>query len=61
MEEILIKNIENGIRSIRLGTEPKEAKVGYSLNKLKFVNVGLYEDYMEKYKEVLAEYKNKHK
>lgn len=61
MEEILIKNIENGIRSIRLGTEPREAKVAYSLNKLKFVNEGLYIDYMEKYKEVLAEYKNKQK
>jgi hypothetical protein len=61
MEETLIKNIENGIRSIRLGTEPKEVKVGYSLNKLKFVNEGMYEHYMEKYKEVLAEYKNKQK
>lgn len=54
-EELYIKHIENGIRSIVNGTKSvQEANVGMSLNKLKAVNEGLYEDYLKKYKEVLA-------
>lgn len=54
-EEMYIRHIENGIRSIVSGTKTvKEANVGMSLNKLKTVNEGLYEDYLKKYKEVLA-------
>jgi len=54
-EEMYIKHIDNGIRSIVNGTKTvKEANVGMSLNKLKTVNEGLYEDYLKKYKEVLA-------
>ena len=54
-EEMYIRHIENGIRSIVNGTKTvKEANVGMSLNKLKTVNEGLYEDYLKKYKEVLA-------
>jgi len=54
-EELYIKHIENGIRSILNGSKSvKEANVGISLNKLKQVNEGLYEDYLKKYKEVLA-------
>lgn len=54
-EELYIKHIENGIRSIINGTKTvKEANVGISLNKLKTVNEGLYEDYLKKYKEVLV-------
>ena len=53
-EELYIKHIENGIRSIENGTKTiKEANVGMSLNKLKEVNIGLYEDYLKKYKKVL--------
>lgn len=56
-EELYVKNIEAGIRAIRLRTKsPKEAGVGYSLNKLKEVNVGLYEDYLGKYKKVVEDY-----
>jgi hypothetical protein len=56
-EELYVKNIEAGIRAIRLRTKsPKEAGVGYSLNKLKEVNVGLYEDYLAKYKRVVEDY-----
>ena len=59
-EEIIIKNIENGIRAIRLRTKtPSETKVGVFLNKLKGLNVGMYEELLEKYKEALEEYKNK--
>ena len=54
-EELYIKHIEYGIRSILNGSKSvKEANVGISLNKLKQVNEGLYEDYLKKYKEVLA-------
>lgn len=54
-EEMYIKHIENGIRSITNGSKtPKEANVGVSLNKLKTINIGQYEDYLKKYKEVLA-------
>jgi hypothetical protein len=56
-EELFVKNIEAGIRAIRLRTKsPKESGVGYSLNKLKEVNVGLYEDYLAKYKRVVEDY-----
>lgn len=54
-EELYIKHIENGIRSIKNGSKTiQEANVGLSLNKLKQVNEGLYEDYLKKYKEVLV-------
>jgi hypothetical protein len=56
-EEIYIKNIENGIRALKMRTKtPSEANVGFSLNKLKLVNIGLYEDYIQKYKKALEEY-----
>jgi hypothetical protein len=54
-EEMYIQHIENGIRSILNGSKSvKDANVGMSLNKLKTINEGLYEDYLKKYKEVLA-------
>jgi len=54
MEEICIKKIENGIRGIRLKTKtPKEANVGYFLNKLLASNEGMYEHYLEKYMKVM--------
>ena len=56
-EELYIKNIENGIRAIRLGTKkPSETLAPVSLNKLKQINIGLYEDYLAKYKRILADY-----
>lgn len=56
MEDILIKNVQNGMRAIRLGTKTiAEANVGLSLNKLKEINEGLYLDYMKQYKELLEE------
>lgn len=59
-EETLIKNIENGIRAIRLGAkEPKGTLAGVSLNKLKVINEGMYSDLMEKYKKALEDYKKK--
>ena len=59
-EQIYIKNIESGLRALRLRTkEPSELNVGINLNRLKVINEGMYDDYLEKYKAALAEY-NKH-
>ena len=55
-EENYIANIENAIRSLRLGTKEKSEAmkaVGFNLNRLKSVNIGMYSDYLEKYKQVL--------
>jgi hypothetical protein len=58
VEELCIKNIEAGIRALRLRTKtPKEANVGINLNKLKEVNIGMYEEYLAKYKVALEAYK----
>lgn len=60
MEKDLTKNIENGMRAIRLGTKTiADAKVGLSLNKLKAINEGLYLDLMKQYKDLLNERKDK--
>jgi hypothetical protein len=57
-EDLYIKHIENGIRSIVNGTKSvKDANVGVSLNKLKQINIGQYEDYLLKYKEALLKRK----
>ena len=53
-EDLYIKNIENSFRSIKMGKKPSETNIGFSLNKLKIINEGLYEDYLKKYKEILA-------
>jgi hypothetical protein len=59
-EETYIKNIENGIRGLRLRTKtPSEVNVGSNLNRLKILNEGLYDEYLAKYTKVLKEY-NKH-
>lgn len=61
-EELYIRNIENGIRAIRMGLkEPKDTLAPHSLNKLKQINVGLYEDYLEKYKNVIKEHQKRKK
>lgn len=59
-EELYIKNIESGIRSIKLkNTPPKDTLAPASLIRLKTVNIGMYESYIEKYKTAVAEYKKK--
>ena len=51
-EDLYIKLVKNGIRAIKLGTKtPAEAKVGLSLNKLKTLNIGMYEELLLEYKE----------
>lgn len=60
-EEIYIKKIENGIRSIRLGGNPEEVEpqVYNSLGKLKNLNDGMYEDLLQKYENVVNFYKDR--
>jgi len=59
-EETYIKNIINGIRGLRLRSKtPSQVNVGSNLNRLKMVNEGMYDEYLEKYKKALKEY-NKH-
>lgn len=58
MEEQLIKNVENGIRGIRLGTKTAAtANVGPSLNRLKAINEGMYQELLKKYVDCLNERK----
>lgn len=59
-EDQYIKNTENGIRTLRLGTKDKAEvmkPVGFNLNKLKTCNEGMYIDLLQKYKSALQENK----
>jgi len=59
-EELYIKNIENSIRAIKLGTKtPEETGVGFNLNKLKMVNEPMFDELIAKYKKALEDYKKK--
>lgn len=58
IEETYVKHIECGIRAIKLGTKrPDEANVGKFLNKLREVNEGLYDDLLERYQNIVENYK----
>lgn len=57
MEEAIIKQIRINFKAIQKGVPPRDTNIGYSLNKLKVVNEGLYIDYLEEYKNILAELK----
>jgi len=63
IEETYVKHIECGIRAIKLGTKrPDESNVGKFLNKLREVNEGLYDDLLERYQNIVDDYKkNKEK
>jgi len=62
VEEIYIKNIESGIRALRMGTKtPSETNVGVNLVKLKPLNPGMHDDLIAKYKTALEEYKQRKK
>lgn len=61
-EDLYIKNIENGIRAIRLGTkEPKDVNVGINLTKLKPLNEGMHDELLKKYKNVIEDYNKRKK
>lgn len=60
LEDTYIKNIENAMRAIRLGTKkPKDTNIAFNLNKLKLVNPGMFDDLILQYKKVLEDYKTK--
>jgi len=61
-EEIYIKNVENGIRGIRLGAKKPEDVayvVSSNLNRLNKVNEGMFEDLLKKYENVVNDYRNR--
>jgi hypothetical protein len=61
-EELYIKNIENGIRAIRMKLKhPRDTMIPYALNKLKTINIGMYEEYFEKYKRAMKEFEKNNK
>jgi hypothetical protein len=55
MEQQLIKKITGGLMGMKNGTkEPKDIAV--LLNKLKPINPGMYDDFFEKYKNIVVKY-----
>jgi hypothetical protein len=59
-EDLYIQLVTSGIRAIKMGTKtPIEAKVGISLNKLKPLNIGMYEQLLKEYKVVKGNWDNK--
>ena len=61
-EELCIQNIERGIRLIQSGKKsPKEAGIGSSLNRLKDLNIGMYQDLLVKYKRAVERYNSLNK
>jgi hypothetical protein len=59
IEELSVKKIRIGIRQIKNGTvTPEEASLGFAFNKLKDLNEGLYEDFLEEYTKVVNKLKD---
>jgi hypothetical protein len=61
-EEIYIRNVENGIRGIRLGAKKPEdvaEAVANNLNRLNKVNEGIYQDLSVKYYNVIKDYERR--
>jgi hypothetical protein len=60
IEELSIRKIESGIRCIKNGSmTPAEAKCGLYLNRLKGINLGMYQELLNNYIEVKRQYDNK--
>ena len=56
-EQTYIKNIENGIRAIKLGNKkPQEVNINGQLERLKVVNEGMAKDLNDKYITVVTEF-----
>lgn len=59
-EDLLISHIENGIRSIKLGTKkPNDINLDTFFNKLELVNKSMCDELYIKYHNIVNEYKNK--
>lgn len=60
MEEILIKQIENGIRAIRIGSKtPKDVQINVQIERLKKMNEGMALELNAKYVNVVRDYSNR--
>ena len=60
IEDIAIKHIENGIRSIKLGTKtPDKVEINKWLERLKDLNEGMFLDLQTKYVLMVKDYKLK--
>lgn len=58
-EGIYIKNVENGIRGIKMGTKKPEdvaVTVSSNLNKLNPINKGMYDELLVKYEKIVNHY-----
>lgn len=62
IEEIVVRNIESGIRGINFGTKrPEDVNIHKDLKRLQSINDGLYEELCDKYYNTLDAYKEKMK
>jgi hypothetical protein len=60
VEECIVKNIEGGIRGIKMGTKtPQDVNLLTSFDRLAKINESLCDDLMNKYENVLKDYKRK--
>lgn len=60
IEELYVKKIEGGIRSIRVGNKtPDEILLRKSFERLQAINDGLCDDLLNRYHKTVNEYKNK--
>jgi hypothetical protein len=60
VEECIVKNIECGIRNIRMGVKtPQDVNLEHAFDKLNKINDALSEDLMDKYENVVRDYKRK--
>lgn len=56
-EELLIRRIEIDIKAIKNGKlSPRESEAGARLNRLKKINLGMYEDLLGKYSIAVNQY-----
>lgn len=60
-EDLYVKNLDNGLRAMRLGTKKPIAELNMegNLSRLQKVNPMLFEDYFARYQRALKEYNKK--
>ena len=60
IEECYVKKIESGIRSIKLGMKtPEQVKINGTLEKLRLVNDGLFDELQTKYTNIVIDFNRK--
>lgn len=61
-EKIYIKNVEDAIRGLKLGTKKPEdvgSIVSTNLKNLKMVNEGMHDEMLKKYSNAVKDFKNR--